>query len=195
MLPGVVFGIGTGLAKPCMGSTIAVRAETLAAIGGFAGFADTLADDYAIGQAIIARGMKVAVPPMLVTHAGTDASFAALWRHEVRWGATILGVEPVGYTAGVIAMPLPLALLAVPFHPLAGFIALVAASLARTTLALAIHHATRSRPISLALLPLRDCLTFATFVASFCARSVDWRGASLRMGTNGRITAGPEISA
>ncbi|MEO5865983.1 MAG: bacteriohopanetetrol glucosamine biosynthesis glycosyltransferase HpnI [Sphingomonas sp.] len=195
MLPGVVFGVSAGLATPCMGSTIALHAETMAAIGGFGAFADTLADDYAIGQAIRAHGERVAVLPMLVTHAGADASLVALWRHEVRWGATIRGVEPVGYAAGIIAMPLPLALLMVPLHPFAGAGAILAAWAARTFLAAAIGRATGTRPLPLALLPLRDCLTFATFLASFFARSVDWRGSSLRMRHDGLIAADPEISA
>ncbi len=195
LLPGVIFGVSTGMAKPCMGSTIALRMETLAAIGGFDAFADTLADDYAIGQAIIARGGKIAVPAMLVTHAGTDASFAALWRHEVRWGATILAVEPLGVTAGVIAMPLPLALIATAFHPVAGAWALLAALVTRLALAATMARTTGSQPISRALLPLRDCLTFAGFIASFFARSVDWRGSHLRIEGSGRVSSGPEISA
>lgn len=195
LLPEVVFGTRTGMATPCMGSTIALRMETLAAIGSFAAFADTLADDYAIGQAIIARGGKIAVPAMLVTHAGSDASFGALWRHEVRWGATIFAVEPLGVTAGVIAMPLPVALIATAFHPMAGAWALLAALVARLALAATVAHVTGSRPLPLTLLPLRDCLTFAEFIASFFARSVYWRGSNLRIEGNGRVSSGPEFIA
>jgi ceramide glucosyltransferase len=195
LLPGVVFGVSTGLAKPCMGSTIALRAETLVAVGGFGAFADTLADDYAIGQAIAALGLKVAVPPMLVTHAGADANFAELWWHELRWQATILGVEPVGYTAGVIAMPFPLALLGLPFHPFAGAGVALAALIARLVLVTTIRQVTGARPASRLLLPMRDCLTFAGFVASFFARSVDWRGSNLKMECDGQVSAGSEISA
>ncbi|MDQ2879137.1 MAG: bacteriohopanetetrol glucosamine biosynthesis glycosyltransferase HpnI [Pseudomonadota bacterium] len=195
MLPDMVFGISTGMATPCMGSTIALKAETLAMIGGLERFADTLADDYAIGQAIVAQGLHLAVPPMLVTHASADASLAALWRHEVRWGATIFGVERAGYAAAVIAMPLPLALLAMPFHPVYGAVAVVAAWAVRTILALVIGRVTNSSPISLALLPARDCFTFAGFIASFFSTSVDWRGSRLKMKRDGRIAADPEISA
>ena len=111
LLPGVLFGTRTRLATPCMGSTIALHAETLAEIGGFPAFADVLADDYAIGAAIRAHGLKVAVPPMLVTHGCADASFSELWRHELRWAATIRGLAPLGYAGQMITMPLPLALL------------------------------------------------------------------------------------
>ena len=195
LLPGAIFGADNGLATPCMGSTIALRAETLAAIGGFAAFTDTLADDYAIGQAILGQGQRVVVPPMLVTHAGSDATFGDLWRHEVRWGATILGVEPIGYTAGVIAMPVPIALIAIVLIPTVGGWALLAALASRILLISTIRRVSGQSPVSPFLLPLRDCLTFAGFIASFFATSVDWRGSTLRMEQDGQVSTGPEISA
>ena len=198
MLPGVVFGVATGLATPCMGSTIALRAETLAAIGGFAAFADTLADDYAIGAAIRARGEAVAMPPCLVTHGSAETSLVDLWQHELRWAATVFGVEPIGHTASVIALPLPLALLALPFVPWGGTVAVLAAWLARSMLVLAAARATRAKPfgslaLSLALLPIRDILSFAVYIASFVTRSVVWRGEKLTMKPEGRIEPGTEI--
>ena len=57
-LPNVVVGLGLGLAHPCFGSTIAFERKTLAEIGGFVGVADCLADDYAIGAALRARGLQ-----------------------------------------------------------------------------------------------------------------------------------------
>ena len=200
MLPGVVFGERTGLATPCMGSTIALRGETLAAIGGFEAFAETLADDYAIGAAIRARGESVALPPLLVTHGSADASLADLWRHETRWAATVLGVEPVGHAASVIAMPLPLALLALPFVPAAGALALLVAWSARAVLTLVSASATRANPfgtkaLSLAVLPIRDILSFAVYIASFATRSVVWRDEKLTMTPDGRIKPGAETTA
>jgi ceramide glucosyltransferase len=192
LLPGILFGVRMRLAAPCMGSTIALSARTLAAIGGFAAFADTLADDYAIGEAVRAHGLKVAVPPMLVTHAGADAGFSEFWHHEVRWGATILGVAPGRYFANVIAMPLPLALLAIPLAPGPGALATLTALVARVVLAAAIGRAARARPLSLVWLPVRDILTFAAFVASFFVRSVAWRDSSLTIRGNGLIARGPE---
>ena len=189
LLPGVLFGTRMGLATPCMGSTIALRAETLAAIGGFAAFADVLADDYAIGAAIRARGLKMVVPPMLVAHGCDDASFTALWQHELRWGATIRGVAPLGYIGQVLAMPLPLALLAAPLAPSAAALAVLGALAARLVLAATIGRIARSNPLPLWWLPLRDLLTFASFVASFFTRSVAWRDSGLVLQRDGLIAA------
>lgn len=188
-LPGAVFGVALGLAQPCLGSTIALTRTTLDAIGGFARFSDVLADDYAIGEAIRSLGLRVAVPPLLVTHASAETSFAELWRHELRWGATVRGIVPVAYAASVIGMPLPLALLGTLLlsGPLAGGILVLVALGARAFLARAIDTQVGTRTASLWLLPLRDCLTLVVFVATFFVRSVDWRGRRLRMTESGTI--------
>jgi len=192
-LPGVVFGAVRGMARPCMGSTIAMRRETLAAIGGFTAFADVLADDYAIGEAVAALGLEIAMPAMLVTHASTERNFGELWRHELRWGATVRDVVPVAYLTSVIAMPLPLALLATPVLPLPAALLASLAFLVRLAVAIVADRRTGARTAPLWLLPLRDCLTFTVFIASLTVRSVDWRGATLRMAQRGRISAEPEL--
>jgi ceramide glucosyltransferase len=187
-LPGAVFGIAHGLGSPCMGSTIALRRETLAAIGGFESFADVLADDYAIGEAVRALGLEIAVPPMLVTHASAEVSMGELWRHELRWGATVRAVVPLAYLLSVIAIPLPLALLGALAHPAAGLSLAVVAMVLRFLLA--------GRVIRTPWwLPLRDCWSFAVFVASLAVRSVEWRGQALTMEQGGRVSAAPEIDA
>ena len=195
-LPGAAFGSATGLARPCMGSTIALRRDTLDAIGGFRAFADTLADDHAIGAAVAALGLKVAVAPVCVVHASTDHSLGDLWRHELRWAATVRDLVPLAYAGSVIGLPLPLALigaLLVPLHG-AAFIVVSVALAARFAVVTSVDRATHSRTAQLWMLPLRDCLSFAVFVASFGVRSVDWRGQRLKMGATGRIVAVPEFT-
>ena len=68
-LPNAVVAMTFGLARPCFGSTIALRRETLNRIGGFPALADCLADDYALGEAVRAGGQEVAVAPGSVGHA------------------------------------------------------------------------------------------------------------------------------
>lgn len=196
-LPGVVFGVRYGLAHPCMGSTIALRRETLERIGGFKRFADTLADDHAIGAAVRELGLSVAVPPLLVTHACTEQTFGELWRHEVRWGATTRSVGAVAYAASVIAMPFPLALLGAllaPAHGIGGAVA-IAALAARALMVRASDHVTRMKTASHWLLPVRDVLTFAVYGASLVAGSVHWRGSRFRMREDGQMTFESEIRA
>ena len=134
---------------------------------------------------------------MLVVHGSDERSFAELWRHELRWSATVRGVVPGAFAGSVIGMPFPLALLGAvlaPAHAISAVIVLLSL-LARVLVAHSVDRQAAARTAPLWLLPVRDCLTFAIFVATFFTRSVDWRGQRLRMGADGRITADPEISA
>lgn len=186
---GVVVAVAHRLASPCMGSTIALRRETLDAIGGFARFADTLADDHAIGQAVIATGQRLAVPPMFVVHAFDETSLTELWRHEVRWSATVRDVAFWPYAGAVIGMPFPVALLAALYWPAAGLVLAALALGARYVVVRSVDAAVGVRVAPFALVPAHECLSFAVWLASFFVRSVAWRGSTLRMGTDGRISA------
>lgn len=186
---GLVFGVSQGLAAPCMGSTIALTRETLDRIGGFARFANVLADDFAIGEAVRATGQGVAVPPMVVVHAFDETSLAALWRHELRWGATVRDVKLWAYVGSVIGLPVPIALLAMLYWPAAGLALLLLALAARYLVVRSVDAAVGTRVAPYWMAPAHDLLNFGIYVASFFVRSVDWRGATLTMHDQGRISA------
>ncbi len=189
-LPSVMIGLATGQAKPCMGSTIALTAETLARIGGFARFADLLADDHAIGAAVRDLGLTVTVPPMILTHGCDEPSLAAIIRHELRWQATVRMLEPAGYAGSTVTHALPFALLAGIAG--GGWWWLAAALLARLALAVRIDALAGRRTAPLWWLPARDLLSFGIHLGAFFTRRVDWRGARLHMAHDGRMTAEAE---
>lgn len=186
---GLVFGVSQGLAAPCMGSTIALRRETLDRIGGFARFADVLADDFAIGEAVRATGQRVDVPPIVVVHAFDETSLTALWRHELRWGATVRDVKFWAYVGAVIGLPFPVALLAALYWPAAGLSLVPLALAARYLVVRSVDAALGTRVAPYWMAPAHDLLSFGIYVASFFVRSVDWRGATLKMHDQGRISA------
>jgi len=186
-LPSVLVGLATGRARPCMGSTIAMRRDTLDAIGGFARFADRLADDHAIGEAVRALGLAIAVPRMIVTHGCDEASLAALFRHELRWAVTVRGLDPAGHLGSAITHPFPLALIALVCGAPGGWTVTVAAFAARLLLAWRSDAAAARRSAPLALLPLRDLISFSVFLASVVARRVEWRGSRLDVARGDRI--------
>jgi ceramide glucosyltransferase len=189
-LPSVMVGLATGLAKPCMGSTIAMCRETLDAIGGFERFKDLLADDNAIGMAVRELGLEVVVPPPIVTHGCTETSLAALAVHELRWNATVRMLDPAGYAGSIVAFPLTWGLLA--FASGAGWWVPFVALLARLALAGRIDSITGRRTAPLWWLPARDLLSFGLYVGAFFTRRVDWRGQRLHMAQDGRMTAETE---
>lgn len=179
-LPNVVFGVALGLARPCFGSTLALRHQTLADIGGFLPFVDRLADDYAMGQALRAAGGVVSIPPFSVAHMCTESSLRDFWRHHLRWARTIKSIEPIGYAGSVVAHPLPWALIAMllgafstTFLPA---IAVAGASIvARVTLLRKVAKTYALPSQAYWLTPACDLLSFVLFVESFFARQVSWK--------------------
>jgi ceramide glucosyltransferase len=188
-LPNVLIGLATGMAEPCMGSTIALRRETLRRIGGFGAFADRLADDYEIGRAVRRQGLAIAVPPLLVGHACHERTFADLWAHELRWARTVRLVDPWGYAGLVFTHPLPFALAALLLGRDALSLAVVALALAcRLAIQIQVQRLTAGRLVDHLLGPARDLLSFAVFVASFQPGRMTWRGHRFGVDKAGRMT-------
>jgi ceramide glucosyltransferase len=192
-LPDVVVGMAFGLARPCFGSTIALRRETLAEIGGLAAFADDLADDYAIGAALRQHSRTIAVPEFAIAHACHHTSARELWDHEVRWARTIRDLNPVGYAGSLVTHPVPWALIAMVlsagsalFVPALGV--MLAAVACRLLLLRSAEHAYRLPPQDYWLVPVRDLLSSCVFIWSLFGRSVGWRGHRYRSRL-GRITS------
>lgn len=187
-LPNACLGESLGKAGGCYGATMALRAETLAAVGGFQALQDLLADDHALGAAVRRLGLAVAVAPVLTEHMMDERSLGALWAHELRWARTVRSLNPAGYLGLALTHPLPWALAAALLHP-AGLAVLALAVLARLWLARVVDRsigisATLGRFV---LLPLRDALSFAIWAAGLARGTVVWQGRRYRMRRDGSM--------
>ena len=196
-----LFAVGVSLgATPCMGSTIALRRETLEAVGGFESVRDVLADDYEIGAKVRALGLKSVVPPFLVAHQSCETTLGELWRHEVRWSKTVSDIDRWGHIGSLVTHPFALALLGWAVLTLAGsnlsgtgvIVTLVALG-TRLWLKSRVDAVTAANGAPAAtgpwwLLPARDMMSFAVFVGAFFARRVEWRGARFHVGRDGGLT-------
>jgi ceramide glucosyltransferase len=193
-LPSVVVGLALGLARPCFGSTLALRRATLAEIGGFKAFADCLADDYAIGEALRACGYKISIPPFAVAHVCTQTSLRELWRHQLRWARTIRSIDPAGYAGTIVSHPFPWALIAALVGAgstaLLPAIGIAMASIAcRMALLREVERGYALPPQAYWLVPACDLLSFAVFVFSFLSWQVSWKGRRFRMVAGGAWVA------
>lgn len=188
-LPNVLVGVALGLARPCFGSTIAIRRGTLAAIGGFDAFVGRLADDNAIGAAVRGAGLAVAIPPLVVRHACTERGFAQLLRHELRWARTLRAVSPWGYAGLVVTHPLPFAIVGALLarDALLGGAAIAAAIGCRLVLQVQVDHTLGVRSRSAWLGPVRDVIAFAVHVASFFVGVVTWRDRRYKVRADGTL--------
>lgn len=190
-LPGAVVGEALGVGRGCFGATIALRRQTLEHIGGFARMRDELADDHRLGDAVRSAGLTVVLSRYVVEARVAEPSFVALWRHELRWARTVRGVAPAAYAGSIVTHPLMVAVFAavVTGFGLTSFTFVAITYLVRWACARVTARALGLQSVRPALLPVRDALSFAVFVASFFARTVFWRDQHFRVASSGRMTA------
>ncbi len=187
-LPDVLFALAHRFASPCFGSTIALNRAVLDKIGGLQSFADRLADDYEIGWAVRSRGLRLAVPPLIVSHSCAEITPGELFRHESRWARTIRLVNPSGFAGSIITHATPLSLIGCVFLGFAPSSLGILAGTIAARVWLAIHINSRfgtGDPIW--LVPARDLLSFVIFIRALFAGPVDWRGARFRVSSAGAM--------
>ncbi|HTV46068.1 MAG TPA: bacteriohopanetetrol glucosamine biosynthesis glycosyltransferase HpnI [Stellaceae bacterium] len=190
-LPGAILAETLGVGHGCFGATIVLRRQTLDRIGGFARFRDELADDHRLGEAVRAAGLAVVLSEHIVEAQVSEPSFAALWHHELRWARTVRGLTPLSFTGSIVTHPLALAVLAAAvtrLDPICG-LALAISWLLRWAGTRVVAGAIGVEAAEPWLLPIRDILSFAVFVASFFGRKVSWRDRNFCVAADGRITA------
>jgi ceramide glucosyltransferase len=196
-LPGAVVGDAISVGDGCFGATIALRRDVLDRIGGFARLRNELADDYRMGAAVRGLGLAAVLSPYIVENMVSEASFASLWQHELRWARTSRLMAPGGFAGSIITHTTILTAIAAAIWG-AGIAAwgLVAASLLlRWVSALALARWLDLPRTGLWLLPLRDALSFAVFLGSFCGRSVQWRNQLFQVAPSGRMSLGGDKPA
>jgi ceramide glucosyltransferase len=188
-LPQALVAAALGPQAGCFGATLALRRGTLTEIGGLAAIADALADDYALGAAVRRIGRTVELSPYIVDNIIAEPSLGALFRHELRWARTIRAVAPAGFLGSVVTQPMVLALaaLAVGTQPLAAAAMLAVAASCRGVMVRMVDRALTLPATPLWLVPARDLLSFAVFIASFFIRTVAWRDRTFRIGPKGRL--------
>jgi ceramide glucosyltransferase len=191
-LPAALLGEALGTGGGCFGATIVLRRAVLERIGGLAVVRDELADDHRIGAAVREAGFATALSPYLVATSVAEKNLKCLWRHELRWARTVRLMAPVGFAGSIVTHAVPLSLIATLLCGLSstslGFLAISCAL--RWASAGAIARILRLPSAGLWLLPLRDLLSFAVFLGSFCGRNVSWRDQLFRVEPSGVIVDG-----
>jgi ceramide glucosyltransferase len=168
-----------------LGSTMALRAADLQAIGGFAAIREFLADDYQLGARIASLGKRVVLAGAVVETSLGAGSWKDVWKHQVRWSRTIRVSRPAGYFGYLVTQ--------------ATFWCLLAASLGYWQIALlglffriaaagaAMRALGDTHLLKLLAVPLRDLFGFAVWMAGVAGSTVEWRGLHFRLLPDGRI--------
>lgn len=193
-LPAATLGETMGWGGGCFGATIALRREVLERIGGFSRLRNELADDHRLGSAVRKLGLRVVVSRYVVENQVSESSFTSLWHHELRWARTTRLMAPGGFAGSIVTHAIAVSAIAAIATGLnlTACLCFGFSCLLRWGAAAIVGRVLRLPMADLWLLPLRDVLTFAVFVASFCGRKVCWRDQSFRVAPSGRMTADGE---
>jgi ceramide glucosyltransferase len=191
-LPSVVVALSLGAARPCFGSTIALRRRTLEAIGGLRAFADCLHDDYAIGERLREAGYAIAIPRFSVAHVCRERTARALIQNQIRAARTIRIINPRGYAGSIIAHPAAFAIPATLLGSAHGVPLLLLALGGRLVLCLSVKRAFSLERQTYWLLPLYDLLFLFVYAASFFGNGISWRGERYRLKSDGTLVHDPQ---
>lgn len=186
-----------------LGPAVALRRDSLDAIGGIRATADYYSDDYVLGNKIWAAGYKVIFSHYFIHHVLTRRSFLRTLGDQLRWMKSTRHSRPWGHIGSGLTFAMPFGLV--------GLIA--AAALGRSGVGLAFLAAAFANRVIQSLVvggwlmkdqralkfcwlyPLRDLQGFGVWVASFLSHTFYWRGEIYRFIKDGRITAQTRTAA
>ncbi len=181
-MPSVAMARLSGETRYAFGSTLALRRETLDAIGGFEALADELADDYWIGERVRALGLRTELSALRVVTDDVSTSLRALCEHELRWLRTVRGLRPRGFFALVVSFTWPLALAGLALSPTWPTLCLALPGLLARSALHGLQRADHPEPAALRdllLTPLRDSLSLALWAWAHRDSTVSWQGRRL----------------
>jgi ceramide glucosyltransferase len=164
-----------------LGASIVTTREWVTKIGGFAAIADMLADDYELGNRIAYAGGKILLSREVVWTMYPAQTARGFWQHQVRWARTVRLCRPLSFAGLIFTHGLPWALLAAVIAPApwVGAAYLLAYVVLRLTMAWTVgvwgvgDDVVRRK---LWLIPLRDAIYFAMWLASFGSNRIHWGG-------------------
>ena len=164
-----------------LGATMATTKRVLREIGGLEALVDYLGDDYELGARTAAAGYKVELSDVMVETALPDYSFRDFWTHQLRWARNVRDRRYAQYFGLIVTFGLVwglLAVLAAPFLWWTWAALAVVASL-RIMAATAIGRGVLGDlgvTRELWLVPVRDAIALAVWLASFTGNEIEWRG-------------------
>jgi ceramide glucosyltransferase len=164
-----------------LGASVGTTKTWLAKIGGYEAIANLLADDYELGNRVHQAGGKVLLcrEPVWTMYPAQGAK--GFWDHQVRWARTVRLCRPASFLGLLFTHGLPWALLAAAVAPCASIAAayLLAYVVLRSIMAWVVgiwginDDVLRRR---FWLIPVRDLLNFAVWLAGFASNRVTWGG-------------------
>jgi ceramide glucosyltransferase len=178
-----------------LGAAILVRRSTLGEIGGFSALADCLADDFQLGRRIASHGHRIALCPVVVECWDRPQNWRQVWKHQVRWARTIRVCQPAPYFFSILsnASLWPVLWVAVA-APAGNFLCVPLTAAAFLLLRVALAQNLQRRfalgrfgASPFWLVPVKDFLQAAIWLAAFLGSEIEWRGRRMKVRRDGTL--------
>ncbi len=188
-IPGVLLATTFAPLRYAFGASIAIRADVLREIGGFASVRDYLADDYMLARKIIDAGYKIKLAPHVVSIVPTLNSVKEAFLHALRWSRTIRICNPIGYLLSVICYPLFWGLFTCIYLDVSSFSLFLFALCAfiRAVCSALVLAWIDSDIFKAVLTPVWDMVSFFIWLWGLFGDKVTWRGREYKVLRDGRI--------
>jgi ceramide glucosyltransferase len=183
--------------KFALGAVMAVRRDSLRAIGGIRATSEYYSDDFVLGNLISQAGYKVVLSQVKVGHVLTSRPFAKTFGDQLRWMQSTRYSRPWGHFGTGLTFAVPFGILGLMSagamgHWTLGWALFAWAWLSRTIQSAIVGGLVIGDKRSLALCwlyPLRDLIGFFTWAGSYSSSAFEWRGELYRFTSGGRIVA------
>jgi ceramide glucosyltransferase len=175
-----------------VGKSLLIHRKTLDQFGGFAYFADVLAEDYWLGETLAQSGFPVRCNYTWVENIKKTSSVKTYFDRMNRWAKLRFNLNKPLYLSEILLNPFALTLLFVPFLKTAALPFVAVVIVLKTILEYLIFFAVNSgtRPklsVILSLGPaalVKDMSLLITYALPIFSHTVQWRGGKVHIGKN-----------
>ena len=181
-----------------LGAVMALRRSCLREIGGFGVLSEVLADDYQLGHRIAGHGHRIDLCPVVVECWSGAMGWAAVWKHQLRWGRTIRVCQPAPYLFSLLSNPTLWSLVwvgacpslpALLFATGCGLTRMISAADLQRRLAADLPGPAAPRCLVPGWLAVvKDVLQVGIWFLAFAGNRVEWRGQRMRLRSDGTMT-------
>jgi ceramide glucosyltransferase len=190
--PSVCFALHFFGVTCVIGKSMLFRRSELADMGGLERVKDLLAEDFMLGRFFEEAGRKVLLSTTAAENVNRETSVDRFMSRHARWLKMRAMIHVPAFVADLFANPVGLSALAIALslgdlRIVSLALPLVAAKVALDAWVLRRVRGTGMAWRHLAVAPLKDILLFALWPYCAVSRSIEWRGARLRLGWNSAL--------